>query len=246
MLFRSGKGAYPGTDEKYIGMLGMHGTKTANLSLAESDLLIVVGACFSDRVTGNTETFARNAKIIQIDVDEAEINKNIMVDISVIGDVKSVLDIFNEKLEQQYHKEWMDKVMARKDALPLNYNPEGLTGPYIIEKLDEITDGGAVVVTEVGQHQMWAAQYYKYKEPRTLITSGGLGTMGYGLGAAIGAKAALPDKTVVNIAGDGCFRMNMNEIATATRSNIPVVEIVLNNHVRGMVGQWQTLCVGKR
>ena len=241
-----GKGAYPGTDEKYIGMLGMHGTKTANLSLAESDLLIVVGARFSDRVTGNTETFARNAKIIQIDLDEAEINKNIMVDISVIGDVKSVLDIFNEKLEQQYHKEWMDKVMARKDALPLNYNPEGLTGPYIIEKLDEITDGEAVVVTEVGQHQMWAAQYYKYKEPRTLITSGGLGTMGYGLGAAIGAKAALPDKTVVNIAGDGCFRMNMNEIATATRSNIPVVEIVFNNHVLGMVRQWQTLFYGKR
>lgn len=241
-----GKGAYPGTDEKYIGMLGMHGTKTANLSLAESDLLIVVGARFSDRVTGNTETFARNAKIIQIDVDEAEINKNIMVDISVIGDVKSVLDLFNEKLEQQYHKEWMDKVMARKDALPLNYNPEGLTGPYIIEKLDEITDGEAVVVTEVGQHQMWAAQYYKYKEPRTLITSGGLGTMGYGLGAAIGAKAALPDKTVVNIAGDGCFRMNMNEIATATRSNIPVVEIVFNNHVLGMVRQWQTLFYGKR
>ncbi len=241
-----GKGAYPGTDEKYIGMLGMHGTKTANLSLAESDLLIVVGARFSDRVTGNTATFARNAKIIQIDVDEAEINKNIMVDLSVIGDVKSVLEIFNKKLEQQYHKEWMDKVMARKDALPLNYNSEGLTGPYIIEKLDEITNGEAVVVTEVGQHQMWAAQYYKYKEPRTLITSGGLGTMGYGLGAAIGAKTALPEKTVVNIAGDGCFRMNMNEIATATRSNIPVIEIVFNNHVLGMVRQWQTLFYGKR
>ncbi len=241
-----GKGAYPGTDEKYIGMLGMHGTKTANLSLAESDLLIVVGARFSDRVTGNTATFARNAKIIQIDVDEAEINKNIMVDLSVIGDVKSVLEIFNKKLEQQYHKEWMDKVMARKDALPLNYNSEGLTGSYIIEKLDEITNGEAVVVTEVGQHQMWAAQYYKYKEPRTLITSGGLGTMGYGLGAAIGAKTALPEKTVVNIAGDGCFRMNMNEIATATRSNIPVIEIVFNNHVLGMVRQWQTLFYGKR
>lgn len=241
-----GKGAYPGTDDRYIGMLGMHGTKTANLSLAESDLLIVVGARFSDRVTGNTETFARNAKIIQIDVDEAEINKNILVDISVIGDAKSVLEIFNKKLEQQYHKEWMDKVMARKDALPLNYNHEGLTGPYIIEKLDEITEGAAVVVTEVGQHQMWAAQYYKYKEPRSLITSGGLGTMGYGLGAAIGAKVAFPEKTVVNIAGDGCFRMNMNEIATATRSNIPVIEIVFNNHVLGMVRQWQTLFYGKR
>ncbi len=241
-----GKGAYPGTDDKYIGMLGMHGTKTANLSVAECDLLIVVGSRFSDRVTGNTKTFAQNAKIIQIDIDEAEINKNVLVDISVIGDIKSVLDIFNSKLEQHYHKEWMDKVMARKDALPLNYNPNGLTGPYIMEKLDEITDGDAIIATEVGQHQMWAAQYYKYKEPRTFITSGGLGTMGYGLGAAIGAKVAHPEKTVVNIAGDGCFRMNMNEIATATRANIPVIEIVFNNHVLGMVRQWQTLFYGKR
>ena len=241
-----GKGAYPGTDSKYIGMLGMHGTKAANLSVAECDLLIVIGARFSDRVRGNAATFAKNAKIIQIDVDEAEINKNIMVDISLIGDVKSVLDIFNGRLEQLYHKEWMDKVMARKDALPLNYNQEVLTGPYIIEKLDEITNGEAIVVTEVGQHQMWAAQYYKYTEPRTLITSGGLGTMGYGLGAAIGAKSAHPEKTVVNIAGDGCFRMNMNEIATATRNNIPVIEIVFNNHVLGMVRQWQTLFYGKR
>ncbi|RKI40315.1 biosynthetic-type acetolactate synthase large subunit [bacterium D16-51] len=241
-----GKGAYPGTDSRYIGMLGMHGTKTANLSVAECDLLIVIGARFSDRVVGNAATFAKNAKIIQIDVDEAEINKNIMVDISLIGDVKSVLDIFNGRLEQLYHKEWMDKVMARKDALPLNYNQENLTGPYIIEKLDEVTNGEAIVVTEVGQHQMWAAQYYKYTEPRTLITSGGLGTMGYGLGAAIGAKSAHPEKTVVNIAGDGCFRMNMNEIATAARNNIPVVEIVFNNHVLGMVRQWQTLFYGKR
>lgn len=241
-----GKGAYPGTGDKYIGMLGMHGTKTANLSLAESDLLIVVGSRFSDRVTGNTQTFAKNAKIIQIDVDEAEINKNILVDISVIGDIKSVLEIFNSKLEPLYHREWMDKVMARKDALPLNYNHEGLTGPYIIEKLDEITGGDAIIATEVGQHQMWAAQYYKYKEPRTLLTSGGLGTMGYGLGAAIGAKVACPEKTVVNIAGDGCFRMNMNEIATASRSNIPVIEIIFNNHVLGMVRQWQTLFYGKR
>ena len=241
-----GKGAYPGTDDKYIGMLGMHGTKTANLSVAECDLLIVVGSRFSDRVTGNTKTFAQNAKIIQIDIDEAEINKNVLVDISVIGDIKSVLDIFNSKLEQHYHKEWMDKVMARKDALPLNYNPNGLTGPYIMEKLDEITDGDAIIATDVGQHQMWAAQYYKYKEPRTFITSGGLGTMGYGLGAAIGAKVAHPEKTVVNIAGDGCFRMNMNEIATATRANIPVIEIVFNNHVLGMVRQWQTLFYGKR
>ncbi|MDD7402331.1 MAG: biosynthetic-type acetolactate synthase large subunit [Butyribacter sp.] len=241
-----GKGAYPGTDSKYVGMLGMHGTKTANLSLTESDLLIVVGARFSDRVTGNTATFAKNAKIIQIDIDEAEINKNILVDVSIIGDVKAVLEILNDRMEQFYHKEWMDKVMARKDALPLSYNTEGLTGPYVMEKLEEITNGEAIIATEVGQHQMWAAQYYHYNQPRTLLTSGGLGTMGYGLGAAIGAKTGNPDKTVVNIAGDGCFRMNMNEIATATRSNIPVIEIVFNNHVLGMVRQWQTLFYGQR
>ncbi len=241
-----GKGAYSGLEEKYIGMLGMHGTKTANLSLAESDVLIVLGSRFSDRVTGNTATFAKNAKIIQIDLDEAEINKNVTVDYHVIGDIKEVLKRFNDKLEQLYHKEWMDKVMARKDALPLTYNPEGLTGPYVVEQLEKITENSAIITTEVGQHQMWAAQYYHYKTPRTLITSGGLGTMGYGLGAAIGAKAGNPDKTVVNIAGDGCFRMNMNEIATAVRSGLPVVEIIFNNHVLGMVRQWQTLFYGKR
>ncbi|MCD7824478.1 MAG: biosynthetic-type acetolactate synthase large subunit [Clostridiaceae bacterium] len=241
-----GKGAYSGLENNYIGMLGMHGTKTANLSLSESDVLVVVGSRFSDRVTGNTATFAKNAKIIQIDVDEAEINKNISVDVSVIGDIREVLKCFNRKLTQQYHKEWMDKVLARKDALPLDYNHEGLTGPYIIEKLAELTDNEAIVATEVGQHQMWAAQYYSYKHPRSLITSGGLGTMGYGLGAAIGAKVGNPDKTVVNIAGDGCFRMNMNEIATAVRSKVPVIELVFNNHVLGMVRQWQTLFYGRR
>jgi len=241
-----GKGAYPGTDRRYIGMLGMHGTKTANLSVAACDLLIVVGSRFSDRVTGNTETFAKNAKIIQIDVDEAEINKNILVDISIVGDAKSVLEILNGRLEPGNHREWMDEVMAKKDALPLTYCHDILTGPYIVEALAEVTGGKAIVVTEVGQHQMWAAQYYQYAEPRTLITSGGLGTMGYGLGAAIGAKVARPDKTVVNIAGDGCFRMNMNEIATAVRSHVPVIEMVFNNHVLGMVRQWQTLFYGKR
>ena len=241
-----GKGAFPGDNEYYIGMLGMHGTKTANLSVSECDVLIVLGSRFSDRVTGNTATFARNAKIIQVDVDEAEVNKNIFVDLSITGDVKSVLEIFNSRLEQLYHKEWIDKVMARKDALPLTYNKEVLTGPYIIEQLYELTKGDAIIATEVGQHQMWAAQYYKYIKPRTLISSGGLGTMGYGLGAAIGAKAAFPDKTVVNIAGDGCFRMNMNEIITASRSGLPVIEIVFNNHVLGMVRQWQTLFYGKR
>lgn len=241
-----GKGAFRGDDNYYIGMLGMHGTKTANLSVSECDVLIVLGSRFSDRVTGNTETFAKNAQIIQIDVDDAEVNKNVSVDINITGDIKSVLEIFNSRLEQLYHKEWIDKVMARKDALPLTYNKEVLTGPYIIEKLYEVTQGDAIIATEVGQHQMWAAQYYKYLKPRTLITSGGLGTMGYGLGAAIGAKAAFPDKTVVNIAGDGCFRMNMNEIITASRSRLPVIEIIFNNQVLGMVRQWQTLFYGKR
>ncbi len=241
-----GKGAFRGDDNYYIGMLGMHGTKTANLSVSECDVLIVLGSRFSDRVTGNTETFAKNAKIIQIDVDDAEVNKNVSVDINITGDIKSVLELFNSRLEQLYHREWIDKVMARKDALPLTYNKEVLTGPYIIEKLYEVTQGDAIIATEVGQHQMWAAQYYKYLKPRTLITSGGLGTMGYGLGAAIGAKAAFPDKTVVNIAGDGCFRMNMNEIITASRSRLPVIEIIFNNQVLGMVRQWQTLFYGKR
>lgn len=241
-----GKGAYSGLEPGYIGMLGMHGTKTANLSMAECDLLVVIGSRFSDRVTGNTATFAKNAVIIQIDIDEVEINKNIMVDLSIVGDIKEVLKALNGKLTQMYHKEWMDKVMARKDALPLNYSDDRLTGPYIVEKLAQVTENNAIIVTEVGQHQMWAAQYYPYREPRTLITSGGLGTMGYGLGAAIGAKAGRPDKTVVNIAGDGCFRMNMNEIATAVRSKIPVVELIFNNHVLGMVRQWQTLFYGKR
>ena len=241
-----GKGAFNGDDEYYTGMLGMHGTKTSNLSVAECDVLIVIGSRFSDRVAGDTKNFAKNAKIIQIDIDEAEINKNVQVDLSIIGDVKSVLDILNSRLEQLYHKDWMDKVLARKDALPLTYNHDVLTGPYVVEKLYELTQGDAIIATEVGQHQMWAAQYYKYKKPRTLITSGGLGTMGYGLGAAIGAKVGNPDKTVVNIAGDGCFRMNMNEIATATRNKTPIIEIIFNNQVLGMVRQWQTLFYGQR
>lgn len=241
-----GKGAFPGNHSRYVGMLGMHGTKTANLSVSECDVLVVIGSRFSDRVAGNASQFAKNATIIQIDVDEAEINKNVVVDYSIIGDVKCVLQRINDKMEQMYHKEWMDKVMARKDALPMTYDESGLTGPYIMEVLDKVTGGDAIVCTEVGQHQMWAAQYYHYLNPRTLITSGGLGTMGYGLGASLGAKMGKPDKTVVNIAGDGCFRMNMNELATASRHNIPIIEMVFNNHVLGMVRQWQTLFYGKR
>ena len=236
-----GKGAFDGTDELYTGMLGMHGTKTANLGVTKCDLLITIGARFSDRVIGNASKFAKKAKIIQIDVDAAEINKNIPVDCNIIGDVTEVLKRLNQKIQPKNHKEWLEEIEALKEKYPLKYNQEGLTGPWVIEELYRVTKGDAIVVTDVGQHQMWAAQYYRFKNPRTLLTSGGLGTMGYGLGAAIGAKFGCPDKVVVNVAGDGCFRMNMNEVATAARNNMPLIEIVINNHVLGMVRQWQTL-----
>lgn len=236
-----GKGAFPGDHPYYTGMLGMHGTKTSNLGVSQCDLLIVLGARFSDRVTGNASTFAKNAKILQIDIDAAEINKNVYVDAYIEGDIKEVLRRILEILPEKQHPQWMEHIAEMKEKYPLRYDKSQLTGPYIIEKLYELTKGDAIITTDVGQHQMWAAQYYKFKEPHTLLTSGGLGTMGYGLGAAIGAKMGCPDKTVVNIAGDGCFRMNMNELATAVRCNRPLVQIVLNNHVLGMVRQWQTL-----
>ena len=241
-----GKGAFSGEDELYTGMLGMHGTKTSNLGVTKCDLLITVGARFSDRVTGNASKFAKNAKIIQIDVDAAEINKNVQVDCSIIGDVKEVLTELNKMIHPKNHDAWIAEIEEMKEKYPLRYNPDGLTGPYVIEELYRVTKGDAIVVTDVGQHQMWAAQYYKFKNPRTLLTSGGLGTMGYGLGAAIGAKMGRPEKIVVNVAGDGCFRMNMNEVATAARNNLPLIEIVINNHVLGMVRQWQTLFYGHR
>ncbi len=236
-----GKGAFSGEDELYTGMLGMHGTKASNLGVTKCDLLITIGARFSDRVTGNTRNFARNAKVIQIDVDAAEINKNVLVDCSVVGDAKEVLKCLIDMVEQKEHKEWLEYVEELKAKYPLRYNQEGLSGPAIIEEIYRQTKGDAIIVTEVGQHQMWAAQYYKYKAPRTFLSSGGLGTMGYGLGAAIGAKMGNPDKVVINVAGDGCFRMNMNEIATATRNDIPLIQVVINNQVLGMVRQWQTL-----
>ncbi len=241
-----GKGAFDGTSERYTGMLGMHGTKTSNFGVMECDLLIVLGARFSDRVTGDTSKFASNARILQIDIDPAEINKNIKVDMSIVGDIKVVLEAINARLDKENHKEWMDHIYEMKKEYPLRYNKDILTGPYLMEKIFEVTDGNAIITTEVGQHQMWAAQYYKYKEPRTFLSSGGLGTMGYGLGASIGAKLGRKDKIVINIAGDGCFRMNMNELATATRYNIPIIEIIVNNHVLGMVRQWQTLYYGQR
>lgn len=241
-----GKGVFPGTDPRYTGMIGMHGTKASNIGVSQCDLLIAIGCRFSDRVYGNARTFAKNASIIQIDIDPAEINKNIMVTTSIVGDVKAVMTILNRRLSEYKHDKWMGRIADLKASYPLTYHQDRLAGPGIVEKIYELTHGDAIVVTEVGQHQMWAAQFYKYTRPRQLLTSGGLGTMGYGLGASIGAKTAFPDKTVVNIAGDGCFRMNMNEIATAVRSEIPIIEVVVNNHVLGMVRQWQDLFYGKR
>lgn len=241
-----GKGAFDGTNPLYTGMIGMHGTKASNFGVTECDLLIVIGARFSDRVTGNAKKFAANAKILQIDIDPAEINKNIPTHASIVGDCRAVLELFNNRIEQQNHSEWVDYIKGLKEKYPMTYHTETLTGPFIMEKIYEVTKGEALITTEVGQHQMWAAQFYHYKRPRQLLTSGGLGTMGYGLGASLGAKMGRKEDLVINIAGDGCFRMNMNEIATATRYNIPVIQIVLNNHVLGMVRQWQTLFYGKR
>ncbi|MBQ1722014.1 MAG: biosynthetic-type acetolactate synthase large subunit [Lachnospiraceae bacterium] len=241
-----GKGAFDGTNERYTGMLGMHGTKTSNLGVSDCDLLIAIGTRFSDRVLGNPKKFAEKAKIVQIDIDPAEINKNIVVDTQVIGDVKTVLAEVNSLLDKQNHGEWMKHISELKKKFPTVVPEEGLTGPFAVNYIYEKTAGDAVIVTEVGQHQMWAAQYYKYKSPRHFLSSGGLGTMGYGLGAAIGAQIGNPDKKVINIAGDGCFRMNMNELATAAREKLPLIEVVMNNHVLGMVRQWQDLFYGKR
>ena len=241
-----GKGVFDGHDRHYTGMIGMHGTKASNYGLQKADLVIALGTRFSDRQTGNTKEFAKNARILQIDVDEAEINKNVKVDLALVGDLKEILTKINAGLTKTSHELWMSEIRDLKENYPLQYDHTRLTCPMVIEALDKVTEGKAIVTTDVGQHQMWAAQYYTYSEPRTFLTSGGLGTMGYGLGACIGAKTARPDKICVNIAGDGCFRMNLIELATASRYNIPIIEIVINNQVLGMVRQWQTLYYGKR
>ena len=241
-----GKGAFNGRDAAYTGMIGMHGTKASNLGVSECDLLIALGARFSDRVVGNPQKFAEKAKVLHIDIDAAEINKNIRTDVSVVGDLKEVLQILNRRLTGKKHPEWLARIAELKEKYPLTYDKSTLTCPYIIEEIDRVTEGKAIITTDVGQHQMWAAQYYKYTEPRTFLSSGGLGTMGYGLGACIGAKSGRPDKICINIAGDGCFRMNLNELATASRYNIPIIQVVINNHVLGMVRQWQTLFYGQR
>ena len=236
-----GKGAFPGNHPLYTGMIGMHGTKTSNFGVSSCDLLIALGARFSDRVIGNPRTFARNAKILQIDIDAAEINKNIRTDHSIVGDLKEVLKALNGKIPELHHPEWMGEIRRNEEEYPLFYHEEGLSCPFIIESIERLVPENAILTTDVGQHQMWAAQYYHYRHPRTFLTSGGLGTMGYGLGAAIGAQVGNPDRIVVNIAGDGCFRMNMNELATASRYDLPVIEVVINNEVLGMVRQWQDL-----
>ena len=236
-----GKGAFDGHSDRYTGMIGMHGTKVSNFGVSECDLLIALGARFSDRVVGNASKFASNAKVLHIDIDAAEIDKNIKTYTSLVGDLKEVLNKLNSKLEKQEHNTWMMHIQELKERYPLSYNKNVLSGPYIIEEIDRITEGKALITTDVGQHQMWAAQYYRYTQPRTFLSSGGLGTMGYGLGACIGAKMGCPEKICINIAGDGCFRMNMNELATASRYNIPIIQVVINNHVLGMVRQWQSL-----
>ena len=241
-----GKGAFDGRDAHYTGMIGMHGTKASNFGVCECDLLIALGARFDDRVTGNAKKFAEKAKILHIDIDAAEISKNVKADHSVVGDLKEVLTALNTMVEKTAHPEWRAHIAGLKEQYPLTYDKSRLTCPLIIRKIDELTNGQAILTTDVGQHQMWAAQFYTFSEPRTLLTSGGLGTMGYGLGACLGAKVARPDKTVINIGGDGCFRMNLNELATASRYNIPIIQVVIDNHVLGMVRQWQTLYYGKR
>lgn len=241
-----GKGVFDGHDRHYTGMIGMHGTKVSNFGLSRADLVIALGTRFSDRQTGNPKKFAEHARILQIDVDEAEINKNVKVDLALVGNLKEILAKINKGLTKTSHELWMSEIRDLKERYPLQYDHARLTCPMVIEALDKVTDGKAIVTTDVGQHQMWAAQYYTYSEPRTFLTSGGLGTMGYGLGACIGAKTARPDKICVNIAGDGCFRMNLIELATASRYDIPIIEIVINNQVLGMVRQWQTLYYGKR
>ena len=240
-----GKGCFDGTDPRYTGMLGMHGTKTSNLGVSDCDLLLAIGTRFSDRVLGNPKKFASHAKIVQIDVDPAEVNKNVVVDAAVMGDVKEVLKRLLPMIEKQEHHEWMAHISGLNEKLPMKYAP-GFTGPYVIKSIYEKTHGDVIVVTEVGQHQMWAAQYFKYTSPRQFLSSGGLGTMGYGLGAAIGAAVGNPGKKVVNVAGDGCFRMNMNELITASREGLDLIEVIIDNGVLGMVRQWQDLFYEER
>lgn len=236
-----GLGAIPSDDRHYTGMIGMHGTRVSNMTINNSDLLISIGARFSDRVISKSSTFAEKASIIQIDVDPAEINKNIKTEVHIVADVNVALKTLIEKLPKLEHKEWMDLVEKKKKRYPLVVSTEAKRARVAIEALEKALPEEHIISTEVGQNQMWAAQFLKNIKPRRFLTSGGLGTMGYGTGAAIGAQVAFPDYRVVNIAGDGSFKMNCNELATIARYNLPVIILILNNHALGMVRQWQTL-----
>ena len=243
------QGGFDQTNERYMGMLGMHGTKTAALALQNCDLFVAVGTRFSDRVTCNADLFARHCPVIQIDIDPAEFNKNIEVDVKLKGDAKAIVQELLNRLPQKEHKNWMADIARWQAEYPLVQLPgqEGTVTPQqVLETLDRLTDGKAILATEVGQHQMWAAQFYRFRSPRQFISSGGLGTMGFGLGAALGAQVGLPEKQVVNIAGDGSFHMNCNELSTLSKYGIPVIELIFNNQVLGMVRQWQKLFYGGR
>ncbi len=237
-----GLGGFPGNDELFTGMIGMHGTKASNIAATKCDLLIAVGVRFSDRVISRADRFAPDAKILQIDIDPAEINKNIQTDHHIIGDVKGILAQLNKNVKEKQKGPWYDEVMDIKREHPLRYQDDEVLRPqYIIERIDKLTKGEALIATEVGQNQIWAAQFYQYTKPRTFISSCGLGTMGYGTGAAIGAAIGRPEKIVFNIAGDGSFRMNCNELATAVFYKLPIIIAVMNNGTLGMVRQWQKL-----
>ncbi|MBN2488551.1 MAG: acetolactate synthase large subunit [Methanosarcinaceae archaeon] len=238
----TGMGAFPADHPLFLGMPGMHGTKYANYAIQESDLLIAVGVRFDDRVTGKVASFAPNARVIHIDIDPAEISKNVRVDTPIVGDAKWVLESLVKYSKKCKSEAWLDKIKQWKKEYPLHYikSDDIIKPQYIVEQICEAC-GDAIIVTEVGQHQMWAAQYFKFKEPRTFITSGGLGTMGYGFPAAIGAKLGRPDKVVFDIAGDGSFQMSSQELATVVENDIPVIVAIFNNGYLGMVRQWQEL-----
>ena len=236
-----GMGGFPGDHKLHLGMIGMHGTYSSNHAVSNCDLLIAIGARFSDRVTSKVSHFAPKAKIIHIDIDPMEFNKNIPEDLSICGDVKEVLSKLIELVEEKNEVNWVNKVLASKEAHPLKYNHKGLNPQFILNTLYNLTKGECIITTEVGQNQIWTAQFYKFLHPKTLVTSGGLGTMGFGLSAAIGAQIANPNKKVINIAGDGSFKMNSIELATISKFKLPIIQLVLNNHVLGMVHQWQDM-----
>ncbi|MFH2065951.1 MAG: biosynthetic-type acetolactate synthase large subunit [Pseudomonadota bacterium] len=244
-----GLGAFPGTDPMWLGMPGMHGTFRANMSIGEADLMIAAGVRFDDRVTGKVEEFAKHAEIVHIDIDPTSIHKNIPVSVPVVGDCQKTFAHLNRLLDKvdlgdldQIRQPWLEKIRKWKETTPLKYNQGELIKPqFVVEKLYELTKGEAIITTEVGQNQMWAAQYYHFDKPNHFITSGGLGCMGFGLPAAIGAQVACPSKTVIDIAGDGSIQMNSQEFATAVQFNLPVKIAILNNGFLGMVRQWQEL-----